>query len=145
LQWNVLFVNIHPPDRELDITVLQEELKEIGPGIRRTTKNIPAGIMLSQRKLGAGGLDKIDLKVGEVREIPLLMVHLLDCRVEINEDTKENIRVFPIGVAAYGISFPGEKNGRRIQRLATYQVNTTWMKKRYSDEIENDEDMGSDI
>ena len=139
--WNVLFVSVQTPDPELNVDVKQTELKDIAPGIRKTTTSCTAGIMLSQRKLGAGGLDRIDLKNDEIRETPLLMLHILDCRLKNNR----NNAVFPHGVAAYGISFPGEKEGKRIKKLATYQVNTTWMRQQYEGSIENDEDMGSDI
>jgi len=140
--WNVVFVSgkstyyLEPNT----IKILQNELKVIIPGIRRTTRPCTAGIMLSSRKLGSEAIDQVDLKEGEVRETPLLMIHLLDCRLE-NKKTP----VFVNGVIAYGISFPGEKEGRRIKKLATYQVNTTWMEQQYGDQIENDEDMGSDL
>ena len=140
-KWNVLFISVNTPAKTLNIKVFQEELKDINPGIRNTTTPCSAGIMLSQRKLGAGGIEKIDLKEGAVREIPLLMVHILDCRLNSHPDKP----VFLNGVVAYGISFPGAKDGRRIKKIATYQVNTTWMNERYGDEIENDEDMGEDL
>ena len=73
------------------------------------------------------------------------MVHFLDCRATDRRTNELSAPIFPNGVAAYGISFPGERDGRRIKRLATYQVNTTWMKERYGDEIENDDDLGDDI
>lgn len=142
-EWNVLFISVQSPDKKLNIKVLQQELKKIKPGIRKTTKRCSgsAGIMLSQRKLGAGGIERFDLEKGEVREIPLLMVHILDCRLESDQDKP----VFPNGVVAYGISFPGKKDGRSIKKTATYQVNTTYMKEQYGAEIENDEDMGDDL
>jgi len=141
LEWNVLFVSVRSPDKDLNINIRQKELQEINAGIRRTTKPCTAGVLLSQRKLGAGGLDRIDLKENEVRETPLIMLHLLDCRLE----NAQNIPVFPNGTSAYGISFPGEKNGRRIKKLATYQVNTIWMNEQYGAEIEDDDDMGSEL
>lgn len=134
--WNVLFVNIVRDSEEVMIEV-PPELKEMGPGIRRQTTPCTAGIMLGQRKLGAGGLEKIDLKPGEARETPLLMVHLLDCRLKNNQDKA----VFPNGAAAYGIAFPGEKNGRRIAKLAEYQVNKVWWQEKYGYDFEDDEDM----
>ncbi|PHS22362.1 MAG: endonuclease [Methylophaga sp.] len=145
--WNVIFVSVTPPDKELNIEILQEELKAITPGIRRTTSSCTAGIMLSQRKLGSGGIDNVDLKVGEIRETPLLMIHLLDCRLRPGPKSsdRQTTPIFPNGVVAYGISFPGEKDGHRIKKLATYQVNTTWMNQQYGDQIENDEDMGDDL
>ena len=140
-KWNVLFVSVKSVDRELHINILQQELQDVNPGIRRKASQCTAGIMLSHRRLASGDLEKIDLEEGETRETPLLMVHILDCRLE----EKPREPVFPNGVVAYGIAFPGEKNGRRIKKLATYQVNTTWMTQQYGDEIENDEDMGDDL
>ena len=141
-EWNVLIVSVKSPDKELNINVLQEELKAITPEIRKTTAPCTAGIMLSQRRLGSGGVERVDLEENEIRETPLLMLHILDCR---NKKERKNDPIekpiFPNGVAAYGISFPGEKNGRRITKLATYQVNTTWMKEQYEELVETDEDM----
>ena len=135
-KWNVLFVNITRNSGELKIEV-PPELSEIGPGTRNMTTPCTAGIMLGQRKLGAGGLEKIDLKAGETRETPLLMVHLLDCRLK----HKQDVPVFPNGVIGYGISFPGEKNGRKISKLAEYQVNKVWWQEKYGYDFEDDEDM----
>jgi len=142
-KWNVLFVSVQKKDKDVNINILQNNLKTIIPGIRRTVSRCTAGIMLSQRKLGSGNIDRIDLKEDEVRETPLLMVHILDCRTTKSKNLSEPI--FPHGVVAYGISFPGEKNGKRITKLATYQVNITWMRKQYGNTIETDEDLGSDL
>jgi len=142
-KWNVIFVSVQTKDKDVNINILQNNLKAIIPGIRRTVSHCTAGIMLSQRKLGSGNIDRIDLREDEVRETPLLMVHILDCRITKNKNLSKPI--FPNGVAAYGISFPGEKNGKRITKLATYQVNTTWMKEQYGSTIETDEDLGSDL
>ena len=140
-KWNVLVVNV-PPSEDIKVNVKQEELKSIGPGIRRTTNRVRAGVMLSSRKLASEGTEKMDLENNSIRENPLLMLHILDCRV--SSECKET-PVFPHGVVAYGISFPGDKSGKRIKKRATYQVNTTWMKEQYGDETENDEDIGRDI
>merc|ERR1711879_611439 len=61
-KWNVLFVNIQPKDKDVDVNILQDNLKLINPGIRRTVSYCTAGIMLSQRKLGSGNIDRVDLK-----------------------------------------------------------------------------------
>ncbi len=144
-KWNVLFVSVQAKDKDLNIEILQDELKCISPGIRTTTSACTAGIMLSQRKLGAGGIDRFGLIDDEVREIPLLILNILDCRYEKDKPKGESTPIFPNGVAAYGISFPGEKNGNKIKKLATYQVNTTWMKEQYGESIESDEDLGNDV
>jgi hypothetical protein len=135
--WNVLVVSVDKNrKKKVKINILQDALKKVNPGLRATTTKCAAGLLLSQRKLAAGGLETIDLKNREVRTTPLLMLHILDCRIE-GSDTP----VFPNGVAAYGISFPGEKNGRRIKKLATYQVNTTYWKNMYGSSFEDDDDM----
>lgn len=136
--WNVVFAN---PRSESDLKIKgYNELNNINPGFRGTVTKTTAGIMLSQRRLAQGDFERIDLKKGIIREVPLLMLHILDCRLEDCD-----IPVFPNGAIGYGISFPGEKNGRRIKKLATYQVNTVWMKKQYGEGLEDDKDMGDDI
>ncbi len=49
--------------------------------------------------------------------------------------------MFSDGVIAYGISFPGEKNGRKINVTASYQANKVWYKENYGDDFEDDDDM----
>ena len=136
--WKVIFAN---PNSKSELDIEYNELKIINPGLRSTTTQITAGIMLSQRKLAPGNFDRIDLEDGEIRESPLLMVHLLDCRLK----SDPNVPIFPSGIIAYGISFPGEKDGKRIKKLATYQVNTVWMREQYDEEIETDEDLEGDL
>jgi len=135
--WNVLFVSVQKPSPDLNIKPIPE-LCEIGPGLRRQTTLCPTGIMLGQRKVASEGIEKTDLTTGSVREIPLLMLHLLDCRLKNKDDGNP---LFPNGVAAYGISFPGVKNGRRIKKMATYQVNKVWWKEKYGYDFEDDADM----
>ena len=138
-EWRVILVN---PDSKSNLQCSFDELKNISLSFRqKNIDKIQAGIMLSQRKLIPDNYEKMDLKKDEIREIPLLMVNLLDCRYEGDEETP----IFPNGAVGYAISFPGEKNGRRIKKLATYQVNTVWMQKQYGDEIEDDQDVGGDI
>jgi len=139
-EWNVAFVSVRPDD-DLNINVI-EGLKEIGPGIRRNvTPILLSGIMLNHRRVGKGGIEHIDLDGSLVRQTPLLMLHILDCRS--SKDASKPL--FHNGVVAYGIAFPGEKYGRRIKKLATYQVNTTYMKKHYGNDIETDEDIAGEL
>lgn len=138
--WRVIFAN-PKMDSRVDINIIQDELSAINPGFRGTTEETESGITLSQRKLAPGGFENKDLNDSEIRKVPLLMVHLLDCRIKDNPEKP----VFPNGVIGYAIAFPGEKEGKRIKRLATYQVNTIWMKEKYGSEMESDEDMGNDI
>jgi len=134
-KWNVLFVDITNSPLTPKINAWSE-FKDMGPGVRDTTTPCTGGIMLSRRKLGSEGIDRVDLKSGESRETPLLMIHLLDCRVDKSGEPE-----FPEGVIAYGISFPGKKNGRRIKVTASYQANKVWYKENYGDDFEDDEDM----
>lgn len=137
--WNVVMAN---PNSESELSINQYgKLKEINLGLRKTNiSEIEAGIMLSQRKLFPGSFHKIDFDNEDVRKNPLLMLHLLDCRYN-----DKNTPIFPNGVVGYGIVFPGERDGKRIKKLATYQVNTVWMKEKYGSEIEDEIDLGEDI
>lgn len=72
----------------------------------------------------------------EARTVPLLMLHVLDCRKSKDELPLKT------GVPAYGISFPG-KRGPHRDMLVEYVVNTTWWKNYYGDDME-DEEMNGD-
>ncbi len=72
------------------------------------------------------------------RENPLLMLHVLDCKIK-----EDNNSLFPEGIIAYGISFPGEAGSRRPERLVEYVVNTVWWRSNYADLL--DEDEGDDF
>lgn len=72
----------------------------------------------------------------EVRERPLLMLHLLKLTFDgVNESLDS--------VAAWGISFPGVK-GRGIRKLVSYKVNLVWWNEQHGDllveEGANDDD-----
>jgi hypothetical protein len=136
--WRILFAN---PNSKSELNIEHDQLKSISPGLRSTTTETVAGIMLSSRRLSPEKFENKDLNDDEIREVPLLIIHLLDCRL----DKKPTEPLFPNGVLAYGIAFPGEKDGKRIKKLATYQVNTVWMKEQYGDELETDEDLAGDI
>ena len=84
---------------------------------------------------------EIDLHENEERKYPSLIIYLLDCRAK----DKKDIAMFKNGVVAYGICFPGSRVMGRQRVLATYQVNTTWMKNQYGSYFEDDDDLGDDI
>lgn len=130
----------------------------------RTVSDYPGnGIELTKRRLGSASHEKSGLTTEEIdtaeneylinnpgksfsggiyrakRRKPLLMLHVLDCRK--SED--KNSPVFPDGVIAYGISFPGEAGSRRPEKLVEYVVNTVWWRNSYADLL--DEDEGDDI
>ncbi len=69
------------------------------------------------------------------RVAPLLMLHVLDCR----EENSADVPLFPHGIGAYGISFPGIAGTRRPRKLAEYVVNTVWWQQQYLDLVEDEE------
>jgi hypothetical protein len=84
---------------------------------------------------------KIDINGDGNRLYPSLIIYLLDCRSK----EKTNKTLFTNGVIAYGICFPGVDVMGQQRVLATYQVNTTWMRNQYGDYFEDDNDIGGDI
>ncbi len=119
------------------------------------------GIELNKRRLASRGHEKAGLPEQEIveaeseyklnnpnrknfpdsiyrgkREKPLLMLHVLDCRKNDNPDNP----LFPGGIVAYGISFPGETGSRRPERLVEYVVNTVWWNNNYADLLDEEED-----
>jgi hypothetical protein len=63
------------------------------------------------------------------------MLHVLDCR----EQNSADVPLFPDGIGAYGISFPGTAGTRRPRKLAEYVVNTVWWQQQYLDLVEDEE------
>jgi hypothetical protein len=117
-----------------------------------------SGIALNKHRVASRGLEKAGLSEEEVlraeakyvednpngknisdlyyrgqRRRPLLMLHLLDCR---SEDDRPR---FEDGIAAYGISFPGEGGGKKPEKLVEYVVNTIWWKNEYLDLLDDEE------
>lgn len=102
------------------------------------------GIELNKRRVASRGLEKTGLSEEEIitaeknfssknisdrayrsmRKRPLLMLHVLDCR--LNDSS-----LFNKGIGAYGVSFPGEAGNRRPKILVEYVVNTVWWKNEY--------------
>jgi hypothetical protein len=133
---------------------------------RRTVSNYPGnGIELNKRRLASrghekAGLESEEIKVAEIeyridypdkknfpdsiyrakRKKPLLMLHVLDCR---KKDDKNDYSIFPEGIIAYGISFPGEAVSLRPKKLVEYIVTTGWWRNNYADLL--DEDEGDDF
>ena len=66
---------------------------------------------------------------------PLLVIHLLDIRTRAGEPAVDQ------PVVAWSISFP---NTSREERRVEYVVNTTWLRERYGDELEEEEMRGDD-
>jgi hypothetical protein len=158
--WDVVLIS---PSKNTKGTV---EIDIIGQHIisqLRTVSDYPGnGIELNRRRLGSSshekaGLTETVINVAESeyrknspgknftgsiyrakRENPLLMLHVLDCKIK-----EDNNSLFPEGIIAYGISFPGEAGSRRPERLVEYVVNTVWWRSNYADLL--DEDEGDDF
>lgn len=156
--WDVLLVN----PKETDGSRLTKSIGglEVRAQLRTnpTTTEDNNGVILNKRRVASRGLEKAGLsraqtelaqaRYGEqgnkgknypdkiyrdIRDKPLLMLHLLDIH-------DEQGRIFPEGVAAYGISFPGNLEVQRSEGLVQYVVNTVWWNNMYSDLVEDDDD-----
>jgi len=75
--------------------------------------------------------------LSEGRERPLLMIHLLDCKVRDQSDEP----LFPRGIVGYGISFPGTSFTRRPQKLVEYHMNTVEQQRINGNLFEDDEEV----
>jgi hypothetical protein len=114
------------------------------------------GVALNKRRVASRGLEKAGLTQAQVeeaqneykkengrsinipdriyrtvRERPLLMLHLLDIQDESSQS------MFEHGIAAYGISFPGNPGVQRPEKLVQYVVNTVWWNNMYSEMVED--------
>ncbi|MGY6517562.1 MAG: Z1 domain-containing protein [Lysobacteraceae bacterium] len=77
-----------------------------------------------------------DLQYRKVRERPLLMVHLLDMRVQQAEPGNERAERH----AAYGISFPGLREGQ-VEQKVVYTANMIAFRETFGDpDAEGDDD-----
>jgi len=91
------------------------------------------------KKESGGSINFPDLIYRRFRERPLLMLHLLDIQDESSQS------MFEQGIAAYGISFPGNPGVQRPEKLVQYVVNTVWWNNMYSDTVEDStDDLGID-
>jgi len=157
--WDIILISlIKNTDDNLEIRVVGQHIISQ----RRTVSDsqVGNGIELNKRRLASRGHEKAGLTGDEIkateieylidhpdkknfpdsiyrakREKPLLMLHVLDCRK--NED--KNSILFPEGIIAYGISFPGEAGSRRPKKLVEYVVNTVWWRNNYADLLDEDE------
>jgi len=133
---------------------------------RTVGDNFPGkGIELNKRRLASrghetAGISKHDIQTAEsaylidnpgkknfpdsiyraMRTKPLLMLHVLDCRKKTNETESVDSSLFPDGIVAYGISFPGEAGTRRPKKLVEYMVNTVWWNSNYADLLDEDDE-----
>ena len=137
-KWNIAFIS---PRGDSNIR-LPDGFDDISPSLRKNVSKQPKnGILFNHRSLTSAGTRKLDLVNDETRKVPLLAVYIVDCRLKDKPDEP----LFKNGIVGYGIYFPGVKVIGRQKILATYQVNTTWMKNQYSFQFEDEDDMGGDI
>jgi len=132
---------------------------------RRVVEHAGNGIELNKRRLASRGHEKAALPRSVIesaesafiignpgkknfpdsiyrakRTKPLLMLHVLDCHKKPNEAKSGGGSLFPGGIAAYGISFPGATGSRRPKKLVEYMVNTVWWNSNYADLLDEDEE-----
>ena len=157
--WDVLLVNPRDSNNSrITMSIcgveVRAQLRNAPKQKNQSTEDL-SGIALNKRRVASRGLEKAGLtqaqieeinsrhKKGEnipdreyraVRERPLLMLHLLDIQEEPDQP------LFEAGIAAYGISFPGNPGTKRPEKLVQYVVNTVWWNNMYSDTIEEDDD-----
>ena len=137
--WRVIFSN--PTQSKSNMTSIYQNLSSLNYGERFTVRKIDKGIEFSSRKVAPGNFEDIDLKFFEetTREVPNLIIHLLDCRYS-KEDNKS---ISKDGLIAYSLSLPDYNRGK--QTLVTYQVNTVLFNDLFGDEFEDEDDLGNDI
>ena len=154
-QWDIVLVSLSRDDTSGTLRRRVASFEIVSQ--RRNVADYPitggSGIALNKRRVASRGLERAGLTESEVQQAkaifvgknipdyvyrglrswPLLMLHLLDCRSE------RDISLFGDGIAAYGISFPGEAGTRRPEKLVEYVVNTTWWKNEYLDLLDEEE------
>lgn len=153
-RWDVVLVTLSKGD-ESSIHVKIGNFHVITQ--RRNVTRYPEGgkdIALNKHRVASRGLEKAGLSEGEIKQAegkyqgknipdhayrsvrsrPLLMLHLLDCQL------LKDVPLFKQGVAAYGISFPGEAGSRNPQKLVEYVVNTVWWKNEYQEFLDEEEE-----
>lgn len=162
-KWDVVLVNLANEDGRKIISNI--EGCSIVAQMRQVTEGPGNSIVLNKHRVASRGIEKIGLSDYEIQEAekgyrnecqetrkkinvpdrvyrktrkkPLLMLHILDCRINgqpINQD----------GIVAYGISFCGESGNRRPEKLVEYVVNTVWWNNNYQYALDEDDDEESD-
>jgi hypothetical protein len=149
-RWDVVLASNSRPDAQrLSIHDIDIGLQE-----RKTSRDdlVPPALLVSGKKarVASRGLEKAGIDDGraseaerdfrekhpdkknvpdwayrEVRERPLLMLHVLKLTFDGVKEPLDN-------VAAWGISFPGVK-GRGVRKLVSYKVNLVWWNEQHGD------------
>ena len=90
---------------------------------------------IEQAKSMAGEVKNIpDLIYRNVRQKPLLMIHVLDLKVDLRHEILSVEKA-----CAWGISFPGEK-GKGRGKLVEYLVNPVWWKEQFEEQSVDEDD-----
>jgi hypothetical protein len=153
--WDVILVKVTERGQS-PLRVKVEGIDEyLIPQYRDKVTDIGAnGIALNKRRVASRGLERAGLAEAEqksiaakyqgqnipdheyrtVRKRPLLMLHILDAHYE-----NDKVPLFPNGLPAYGISFPGTPGTGKRSKLVKYEVNTIWWRNEYADTVEDDE------
>lgn len=156
--WDVILVTPKGAKSEIQLVIGDFQV------VAQMRKVIPArggrGIELNKRRVASRGLERAGLSDEEIRRAeeefrrnnsntganipdhvyrgerqPLLMLHLLDCRLSDDEPG-----LFAQGIPAYGISFPGKAGSSRPKKFVGYVVNTIWWKNEYMDTLDDDDE-----
>ena len=157
--WSVLLPSLA---REARLSRTLNNL-EINLPQRRISKFHDSGIEFNQLRIGEAAQESAGLSENEIKQAkhkysimdppksvpgaeyrriraktgasPLLVLHLVDCRLDGASQISRD------GVAAYGISFPGEPGVRRPDRLVEYMVNLVWWKNEFEHLVLEDDDL----
>ncbi|WP_340123261.1 Z1 domain-containing protein [Methylobacter svalbardensis] len=154
-KWDVFLISPSPKKGTLEVDI-KDRLHVVAQLRTVSDSRLGNGIELNKRRIGSASHEKAGLEEEKIesaemefrknnpgkslsgsiyrekRTKPLLMLHVLDCR-------KDGDILFPEGVIAYGISFPGEAVSRRAKKLVEYVVNTVWWSNNYADLLDEDE------
>lgn len=160
--WDVILISPSTA-REDRIKASVGDLPEVYAARRKVMKyrNTGPGIELNQRRVGSRGDEKAGMSAEEIklaedtyrqdpnskkgssvpdyayrrfRTIPLLILHLLDCRLGADAPA-----LFDRGIAAYGLSFPAKDASRKPKKLVEYKVNMVWWRTEYSEMLVEEE------
>lgn len=152
-KWDVLLVNSSSVKESNIVQVINGY--SIRALYRTVSDEISGAVSSDKRRFGSGswekaGLSEEQIKLAKlkypelktipgkayrsVRNIPLLMLYILDCR-KYGGDTP----LFDKGVVAWGISFPGLSGSRRPEKLVEYVVNTTWWNNEYGGSVDDED------
>jgi hypothetical protein len=160
LDWDVVVISLSK-NQENTIELHLQDQTIISQ--RRTVSYSPGnGVEFNKRRVASRGHEKAGLLEEDISEAeseyklnnpdkknipdsvyrgkrnkPLLMLHVFDCRKQ--EDPE--ISLFPEGIIAYGISFPGMAGSRRPERLVEYIVNTVWWDSNYGELLDEEDEI----